>query len=59
MYCLRIFLIYFLNSRSILILSGIINDKKNLILEACKKEKLEIAEIIEDKEWVAMTVKNY
>lgn len=43
----------------ILILSGIINDKKNLILEACKKEKLEIVEIIEDKEWVAMTVKNY
>lgn len=43
----------------ILILSGIINDKKNLILEACKKEKLEIVEIIDDKEWVAMTVKNY
>ncbi len=43
----------------ILILSGIINDKKNLILEACKKENLEIVEIIEDKEWVAMTVKNY
>lgn len=45
--------------KGILILSGIINDKKNLILEACKKENLEIVEIIEDKEWVAMTVKNY
>lgn len=45
--------------KGILILSGIINDKKNLILEACKKEKLEIVEVIEDKEWVAMTVKNY
>lgn len=42
----------------ILILSGIINDKKNLVIEACKKEGLELLEVIEDKEWVALTVKN-
>ena len=41
-----------------LILSGIINDKKNLIIEECKKIGLTIVEVIEDKEWVAMTVKN-
>lgn len=41
-----------------LILSGIINDKKNLIIEECKKIDLTIVEVIEDKEWVAMTVKN-
>lgn len=42
----------------ILILSGIINDKKNLVIEACKKEGLELLEVIEDREWVALTVKN-
>jgi len=41
-----------------LILSGIINDKKNLIVEECKKIGLTVVEVIEDKEWVAMTVKN-
>lgn len=41
-----------------LILSGIINDKKNLIMEECKKIGLTVVEVIEDKEWVAMTVKN-
>lgn len=41
-----------------LILSGIINDKKSLIIDACKKEGLTVVEVIEDKEWVAMTVKN-
>jgi len=41
-----------------LILSGIINDKKNLIMEECRKIGLTVVEVIEDKEWVAMTVKN-
>lgn len=47
-----------IKANGLLILSGIINDKKNLIVEACKKEGLSIVEVIEDKEWVAMTVKN-
>lgn len=41
----------------ILILSGIIEDKKKLVLSACEKEGLELVEIQEDKEWVALSLK--
>lgn len=41
----------------ILILSGIIEDKKNLVINACEKEGLELVEVQEDKEWVALSLK--
>ena len=41
----------------ILILSGIIEDKKDLVLSACEKEGLELIEVQEDKEWVALSLK--
>ena len=41
----------------ILILSGIIEDKKNLVINACEKEGLELLEVEEDKEWVALSLR--
>ena len=41
----------------ILILSGIIEDKKNLVINACEKEGLELVEVQEDKEWVALSLR--
>lgn len=41
----------------ILILSGIIEDKKNLVINACEKEGLELLEVQEDKEWVALSLR--
>lgn len=41
----------------ILILSGIIEDKKDLVLQKCKEIGLEPLEILEEKEWVSMVVK--
>lgn len=41
----------------ILILSGIIEDKKNTVINACEKEGLELIEIKEDKEWVALSLR--
>lgn len=41
----------------ILILSGIIEDKKNLVVSACEKEGLELVEVQEDKEWVALSLR--
>ena len=41
----------------ILILSGIIEDKKNIVIDACEKEGLELIEVKEDKEWVALSLK--
>lgn len=41
----------------ILILSGIIEEKKNLVINACEKEGLELVEVQEDKEWVALSLR--
>ena len=41
----------------ILILSGIIEDKKKLVINACEKEGLELVEVQEDKEWVALSLR--
>lgn len=41
----------------ILILSGIIEDKKNLVINACEKEGVELVEVQEDKEWVALSLR--
>ncbi len=41
----------------ILILSGIIEDKKDLVLQKCKEIGLEPLEILEEKEWVSIVVK--
>lgn len=41
----------------ILILSGIIEDKKNLVINTCEKEGLELVEVQEDKEWVALLLR--
>lgn len=41
----------------ILILSGIIDDKKDLVKKACAKEGLELIEVMEDNEWVALSLK--
>lgn len=41
----------------ILILSGIIEDKKNLVINTCEKEGLELVEVQEDKEWVALSLR--
>ena len=41
----------------ILILSGIIEDKKSIVINTCEKEGLELIEVKEDKEWVALSLK--
>lgn len=46
-----------MKKNGILILSGIIEEKKHLVLDACINEGLELIEIQEDKEWVALSLK--